>query len=224
MVRVLILVDKQIFEPAVKFATYVGTVPQHKRNLDQQIVKIHRVVIVEYALITGIYFGDLFQKVIVCAIPYLFGRLKIVLEVRYYVKHASGGKVLRIGIGGFDRVFYASLLILIVVDTKVAVEACSLSVPSKELNAKRMESADMRPFRRCAHRLKSISHLLCSFVGKSYGADIIRSHARINKRSYAADYNAGFSTARACDYQQWPVNVINCLTLRFRQILDGDLR
>ena len=201
VIGILIFVDQHKLKAVAKLAADIGTISEQDGRLHQQVIEIDAVSLAQQVLIALIYIGQCPRKKIVGLFRERFGISQLVLESGNRVEHPSGWKIRSIQVAILDRLLDTPQLVRLVVDAEVRVHCRSVGIPSKNPHTQRVKSADMRAGGG-SERQSPLAHLLSSFVGKGYRADIVRADTRINQCRNPMYYYACLATARAGEDKQ----------------------
>ena len=214
-IRVLILVDEDVLEPALVLLADVLIFLEQRHRDHQQVVEIKRVVVAQLLLVDFIDVGDFFLKEAIRELLECVRTLQLVLRVRDGRKDARGRVLLFVEVELLERVLDDGLAVTRVVDDEVAlVELRRLDLATQKARAERMERAEPDVFRGIAdHTVDAVAHLRRGLVRERDGKNAVRRDAMRQKVRDAARQHFRLARARARHDEQRPLHVLDSLFL-----------
>ena len=205
IVGVLVLVDQDVLEQLLIAGQHVGAVAQQEIGLQQQVVEIHRAVLLGAAAVGVVYLAETGHLHLT-----VLGRIgrvggvrrggdEAVFGERDARKHLVGlilvvGEVHLLADG-----LYEVLAVRGLVDGEALRIAYAVGVLAQNARKDRVERAHAYAAARRAphHLLDAGAHLLGGLVGKGQGQNVVRLHPLLQHVGYARGEHAGLARARS---------------------------
>ena len=210
IVCILILIDKDILEEVLICRKHLGTISEQNICLQQQIVKIHRVIVLTTTAILDINiskFRHLTAAIIasqrcICSIcsrgdkavfcsrdTRMNGIWLILILIQIALLNNSLDKVARIcGL----------------VDCKLTLVAYRLGIIAQYTGKNRVESTHRYTTRGATdHSFNTLTHLICRLLGKGQREDILRANTLLKHICDARGKHTRLTRARTGNNQRW---------------------
>ena len=202
-VRVLVLVDQDVLEPALVLLQDLGVLAEQLDDLHQQVVEVHRPGRLQARLVLDVDLAVLALERVGGLGHRLLRADQLVLPQADPVVNASWREPLRVEAQVTDDVAGEALGVGGVVDAEVARVAERLGLGPQDAHAGGVERAhphrlDDRP----DQRLDAVAHLLGGLVGERDRQDRRRRRAVVDEVGDAVGEHPGLARAGAGDHQQ----------------------
>ena len=209
-VGILILIHQDVVKQLLILAQHIGAVPEQDVGLQQQVVEVHRAVLLAAAAILHIHIAKVryLRLTILGSIGRVgnvgCGRNKTVLGKRYAREHPCGlvlvVRQVHLLANGLDEV----LAIRGLVDGVGVGKANALGILTKDAREDRVECT--HAYVTCArahHLLDAGTHLLGSLVGKGQCQNVMRLHALLQHICYARGQNSRLARTCTRNDERW---------------------
>ncbi len=177
MVRVLVLVDEHVTEPATVLLPHVGEGAEEVDGRHDEVVEVERVRSAETLLIISV---GLRVDLLIRSDGLRRGLVEVdelVLPVADGIHHCPDREPFRVGIHVPQDERHQPLGVGVVVDREALGDAEAIDVGAKDAYAGRVERRDPHELRPVADEFDdTFTHLGCGLVGERDGEDLLRGH------------------------------------------------
>ncbi len=213
LVGVLEFVNQQMRKTVAVSVTNLGIFPEQAHRLEQQITEVHGIGLLQTFLVALIDSGHL-----LAAVPSgdkLIGQQTAVFGLIDGGRHGARLKIFFGDIQLGQAIPDQALLILIIVDGKIAAIAKHLPIPTQDPRAGSMKSADPQTVDIADQALQAFAHFGRGLVGKGHSQNLPRlDPLLLNQIGDTMGQGTGFARTGPGQYQQRPILVQNRLALR----------
>ncbi len=208
-VRVLILVDEDVFEALVVIREHVGVLAKEPQRFEQQVAEIDGVENFEALLIEGVERAALaVGETLRFARGHVVRQQAAIFPAVDALRERAGGPAFVVDIFGLQHLLEQPDLVVRVEDREIGLEADKLGVAAQDLRADGVKGAEplhgLRAF--ADQHLDALAHLARRLVGEGDGQNFIG--ARLAEREDMRDARrerARLAGAGAGEHQHRPV-------------------
>ncbi|MPL84433.1 hypothetical protein SDC9_30398 [bioreactor metagenome] len=222
-VGVLILVDKDIAEPALILRQHIRVGLEDRHHMQQQIAEIDGIQRAQPVLIGGVKLGAAVVEGRGLGALHPLGRQRAVLPAVDDARELARRPALLVHVRGEDQLFQQPDLVVGVEDGEVRLQPDEFRMPPQQLDADRVEGAQPRhPLDRTAEQpAHALLHLARGLVGEGHGEDLVRAAtARMDQMRDARGQGLGLAGAGARQHQHRAVKRLDRGALRGVQPLE----
>ena len=214
-IGVLILIHQDVLKtPVVLLADFRGFI-EELHGFQQQVVKVQGVRLPQLRLIKAEERGDFFHRIVLRLLVHHLGRQAMILGVTDPREHAARRGDLLPQAQFLDAGLHQPLLIVFVINRKIAAIPQVVDVPPQHADAEGMESGNMRRARVQLHAAvqqlgHALLHLRRGFVGEGDRQDAFRWNCPgFNQVGNAVGDNARLAAARPRQDKQRPLGLFH---------------